>query len=88
MLNVGMVLFPRLAQLDLTGPYEALGRLPDARSTLVAAWLEPVRGDRGLTSTRAESARYLTPVCTGALWLGEAGLLRNYRASGRSREWR
>ena len=49
MLNVGMVLFPRLTQLDLTAPHEVLARMPDTRVHLVAASLAPVRGDRGLT---------------------------------------
>jgi len=26
---IGMLLFPRLTQLDLTGPYEVLDRLPN-----------------------------------------------------------
>jgi cyclohexyl-isocyanide hydratase len=49
LLNVGMVLFPRLTQLDLTAPHEVLARMPDTRVHLVAASLAPVRGDRGLT---------------------------------------
>lgn len=57
MLNVGMVLFPRLTQLDLTGPYEVLARLPDARAYLVAASLEPVHGDRGLAAARLREWR-------------------------------
>lgn len=44
-----MLLLPGATQLDLTGPYEVLARLPGARVELVAASLEPVRTDRGLT---------------------------------------
>ena len=50
-LNVGMVLFPRLTQLDLTGPYEVFARLPETKVTLIAATLAPVRSERGLTIT-------------------------------------
>jgi cyclohexyl-isocyanide hydratase len=46
---VGMLLFPRLTQLDLTGPYEVLARLPSTKVLLVAHSLAPVETDRGLT---------------------------------------
>jgi cyclohexyl-isocyanide hydratase len=45
---IAMLLFPRLTQLDLTGPYEVLARLPNTRVELVAHGLEPVRTDRGM----------------------------------------
>jgi cyclohexyl-isocyanide hydratase len=48
-IRVNFVLFPGLTQLDLTGPYEVLARLPGARLELVAATLDPVVSDRGLT---------------------------------------
>jgi cyclohexyl-isocyanide hydratase len=113
-----MVLFPDLTQLDLTGAYEVLARMPDTRVHLVASSLDPVRTEWGLTilpdvtfadapaldvlcvpggwgvnaylddeelltflRARAEHARYVTSVCSGALLLGAAGLLRGYRAT-------
>lgn len=45
----GMLLFPNLTQLDLTGPYEVLSRLPDSRISLLWKNLDPVRSERGLT---------------------------------------
>ena len=27
--RIGMLIFPRLTQLDMTGPYEVLARLPE-----------------------------------------------------------
>ncbi len=47
--TIGMVLFPRLTQLDLTGPYEVFGRLPNTRVYLLARTLEPVRSEHGLS---------------------------------------
>jgi cyclohexyl-isocyanide hydratase len=44
-----MVLFPRLNQLDLTGPYEVFSRMPGARVRLIAATMEPVKSEWGLT---------------------------------------
>ena len=47
-MSVGMVLFPDLTQLDLTGPYEVFARTPGAEVHLLASSLEPVRSERGL----------------------------------------
>ena len=46
--RIGMLIFPRLTQLDMTGPYEVLARLPDTKVDLVAATLDPVTTDRGM----------------------------------------
>ncbi len=116
--SVGLVLFEGVTQLDLTGPYEVLARMPNTRVHLIAESLAPVRTEWGLTITpdasfdsatpidllcvpggwgvdaqlenaqlltflreRGEHARYVTSVCSGALLLGAAGLLRGYRAT-------
>jgi cyclohexyl-isocyanide hydratase len=117
-LSVGMLLFDGVTQLDLTGPYEVLARMPGTRVSLLSSTLAPVRTEWGLTITpditlsaapkfdvicvpggwgvnaaltnqelldflrvQGESARYVTSVCSGALLLGAAGLLRGYRAT-------
>lgn len=46
--TAGFLLFPELTQLDLTGPFEVLSRLPKSRALLIAQTLEPVRSDCGL----------------------------------------
>lgn len=46
--RIGMLIFPRLTQLDMTGPYEVLARLPNTAVDLVASTLEPVTTDRGM----------------------------------------
>jgi cyclohexyl-isocyanide hydratase len=114
--RIGFLLFPRLTQLDLTGPYEVFGRLPDTQVLLVGPaearsdtglWLRSdvshagapqldvicVPGGPGVNDamedeallrflrTQAERASWVTSVCTGALVLGAAGLLRGYRAT-------
>ena len=45
---IGMLIFPRLTQLDMTGPYEVLARLPNTTVHLVAHTLDPVKTDRGM----------------------------------------
>ena len=47
--RVGLLLFPRLTQLDLTGPYEILARLPGAEMHLLWKTLDPVCSDTGMT---------------------------------------
>jgi len=46
--HIGMLLFPRLTQLDLTGPYEVLARLPDTQVHLVSQSMDTVVSDHGL----------------------------------------
>jgi cyclohexyl-isocyanide hydratase len=48
MRRIGMLIFPRMTQLDMTGPYEVLARLPDTTVDLVARSLAPVTTDRGM----------------------------------------
>lgn len=47
-LEIGSLVFDDLDQIDLTGPFEVLSRLPGARHRLYAKTLEPVRDVMGL----------------------------------------
>ncbi|MBL8679209.1 MAG: DJ-1/PfpI family protein [Myxococcales bacterium] len=49
--HIGMLLYPGLTQLDLTGPFEVFARMPDAAVHLVSKDAGPVRSDMGLTIT-------------------------------------
>ena len=46
--SVAFLLFPDVTQLDLTGPYEILARMPGARVELVWKTRDPVRSDHGM----------------------------------------
>ncbi|MGH6728234.1 MAG: DJ-1/PfpI family protein [Pseudolabrys sp.] len=46
--RIGMLIFPRMTQLDMTGPYEVLARLPNTTVDLVARTRDPVATDRGM----------------------------------------
>jgi cyclohexyl-isocyanide hydratase len=48
-LTIGMLVFPRMTQLDLTGPFEAFARIPDAKVHLLWKRKEPVTSDTGLS---------------------------------------
>lgn len=117
-LQVGLLLFPELDQLDFTGPFEVLSRMPDSTLHLLWKTVSPVRDMMGLVlqptmaledappldvlvvpggygqqalmedaqiidyvREQGERARYVVSVCTGALILGAAGLLKGYRAT-------
>jgi cyclohexyl-isocyanide hydratase len=117
-IHVGLLLFPRLTQLDLTGPFEVFAKWPDAAVHLLWKTLEPITAETGMRilpdttladcprldvvcvpggpgvsavmedaevlaflRRQAAGARFVTSVCTGALVLGAAGLLRGRRAT-------
>jgi cyclohexyl-isocyanide hydratase len=46
--QVGLLLFPAITQLDMTGPYEVFSKLPEARVHLVAKDLQPVTAEGGM----------------------------------------
>ena len=117
-LEIGSLLFEGLDQIDLTGPFEVLSRLPNATYKLYGTTMEPVRDLKGLRlapdatlaeapqldvlhvpggygvealmqdeqvlgwlRTQAGGATCVFSVCTGALLLGAAGLLKGRRAT-------
>lgn len=56
-MNIVFVLFPKVTQLDFTGPLQVLSRLPGASVHLAAKTLDPVSSDGVLT---------INPTCTFA----------------------
>jgi cyclohexyl-isocyanide hydratase len=50
-LQIGSLLFEGLDQIDLTGPFEVLSRIPDSTYRIFGKTLEPVRDTRGLRLT-------------------------------------
>lgn len=116
--SFGILVFPQVQQLDLTGPYEVFASARDAQVHLIWKDTAPLKAATGLVLTptttfadcppldvlcvpggsgvnpllhdetvlaflreRAGQVRYLTSVCTGALVLGMAGLLKGKRAT-------
>ena len=116
--QVGLLVFPRITQLDMTGPYEVFIAMPDTKVHLVWKTRAPVTaiggmelvpttafadcppldvicvpGGAGMNALltddetldflrrQAKGARFVTSVCTGALVLGAAGLLKGKRAA-------
>jgi cyclohexyl-isocyanide hydratase len=118
LLQIGLLVFPRVTQLDLTGPAQVFSSLPDVTVHLIWKRIEPVPSDSVIAlmptvtfadcpqldvicvpggpgvaalmedqevldflRRQAAGARYVTSVCTGALVLGAAGLLRGRQAT-------
>jgi cyclohexyl-isocyanide hydratase len=116
--RIGLLLFPDITQLDMTGPYEVFTKFPEAEVRLIWKTLEPVKAGGGMRimpdttfadcpqldlvcvpggagmnplmedaetlaflHKQAQGALYVTSVCTGALVLGAAGLLKGKRAA-------
>ena len=50
-LKIGLITFPNITQLDLTGPYEVFSRLPRSTTELVWKTSDPVLSDTGMTLT-------------------------------------
>ena len=48
---IGMVLFPNLTQLDLTGPYEVFGRMPSTKVLFSFGIISACKSDYGLPLT-------------------------------------
>ncbi|MFG2944744.1 DJ-1/PfpI family protein [Streptomyces adustus] len=55
-MQIAIVLFDRFTALDAVGPYETLGRLPDADTVFVAERTGPVRSDTGTLALTADRA--------------------------------
>ena len=47
-LQIGLLLFPQVQQLDLTGPYDVLASLPDVKVHLIWKDLTPITASTGL----------------------------------------
>ncbi len=47
-MKIGLIVFPGVTQLDLTGPHEVFARIPGAEVLIVGPTLEPVRSETGL----------------------------------------
>ena len=116
--RIGILIFPDIMQLDMTGPHEVFTKLPDAEVLLVWKTLNPIVAGGGMRflpdvtyetcpkldlicvpggggmnpllndpetlgfiRDKAETARFVTSVCTGSLVLAAAGLLKGKRAA-------
>jgi cyclohexyl-isocyanide hydratase len=116
--RIGLLAFPAMTQLDLTGPLQVFSALPDAEVHVLWKSLDPIKTHGGLTlvpdttladcpkldvicvpggsgvldlmddrevlsflRTQAAEATFVGSICTGALVLGAAGLLRGKKAT-------
>ena len=61
-MNIGIIIFPRMDQIDFTGPFEVLSRVPGA--TIHVLWKEktPVRDIKGLILTPEQTLAEAPPL--------------------------
>ena len=50
-LTIGCLIFSRMDQIDFTGPFEVLSRIPDSTTHVIAKTKNPVRDIQGLVLT-------------------------------------
>jgi len=60
--QIGLLLFPDVTQLDLTGPWEVFARTPDVVCHLIWKDRQPVRSDRGLAIVPTTTFRECPPL--------------------------
>ncbi|MFF3445800.1 DJ-1/PfpI family protein [Streptomyces sp. NPDC002667] len=60
-MQIAIVLYDRFTALDAVGPYETLGRLPDADTVFVAERTGPVRSDTGRLALTADKSLAQVP---------------------------
>jgi cyclohexyl-isocyanide hydratase len=117
-LKIGALIFEGMDQIDLTGPFEILSRIPNSTYKIYGLSKAPIRDTKGLLLTpddsydsaplldvlhvpggpgqeelmsnhsilefirrQADHVEMVFSVCTGALILGAAGLLRGKKAT-------
>ena len=61
-LHLGTLLYPRLDQIDCTGPFEVFSRIPDATVHVLSKDTQPVRDYRGLILTPEETLADAPPL--------------------------
>lgn len=67
-IEIGILFYPGMTQLDVTGPFEVLARLPNVRVHLIWKRIEPVVSDVGLAllpTTRFADCPELDVFCIG-----------------------
>jgi cyclohexyl-isocyanide hydratase len=116
--RIGILIFPDIMQLDMTGPHEVFTKMPDTEVLLIWKTLDPIVAGGGMRilpdvtyetcpeldlicvpggggmnrllndsetldfiREKAETARFITSVCTGSLVLAAAGLLKGKRSA-------
>ena len=94
-LSIGFLVFPGLTQLDMTGPLQVLGRLPNATCHIIAKTSAPVKSDGALiippTTTFADCPK-LDMICIPGGFgvpdaIRDAATVAFVKARGAEAEW-
>jgi len=61
-LQIGLLIFPKITQLDMTGPYEAFARIPGVKVHLIWKRIEPITSDVGMPLLPTMTLRECPPL--------------------------
>jgi cyclohexyl-isocyanide hydratase len=61
-LQIGLLIFPKITQLDMTGPYEAFARIPGVKVHLIWKRIEPITSDVGMPLLPTVTLRECPPL--------------------------
>ena len=78
--DIGLIIFPGMTQLDITGPHQVFALLPDTRVHLLWKTIEPVTSNEGMTilpTTTFDSCPSLDVVCVPGGAMGQVEMMRD-----------
>jgi cyclohexyl-isocyanide hydratase len=61
-LQIGLLIFPKITQLDMTGPYEVFARIPGVKVHLIWKRIEPITSDVGMPLLPTMTLRECPPL--------------------------
>lgn len=78
--HIGLVIFPGMTQLDITGPHQVFALIPDTRVHLLWKTLEPVTSSEGMTilpTTTFADCPQLDVICIGGGGMGWVEIMQD-----------
>ena len=78
--HIGLVIFPGMTQLDMTGPHQVFSMMPDTRVLLLWKTLEPVTSNEGMTilpTTTFNDCPALDVVCVPGGAIGQVEMMQD-----------
>jgi cyclohexyl-isocyanide hydratase len=78
--QIGLLIYPGMTQLDITGPYQVFAFMPNTRVHLIWKALEPVTSNEGLTilpTTTFYDCPNLDVICVPGGGMGQIAMMRD-----------
>lgn len=78
--HIGLLIYPGMTQLDITGPYQVFAMMPETRVHLLWKTLQPVTSSEGMTilpTTTFENCPSLDVLCVPGGAVGQVEMMRD-----------